>query len=365
MLFPASMAEHTVESLHAQVELAVRAPGVVRPIREKTDLRVAVSGQIAEVLASDNRHVAAGEPLLVLRSRDLEERRALNGIRQGEKAGLVVDLEKLVANPAGLLDLGMGLQVAELLADAAEVEVQLEVGRLDAARAGREQERMEALATHGLVTQRELDGTRFEAGRIQAEHTLRARSAHARWAARLAEERAALAALVAEGRRLTEESVGYTLRAPVAGTVQGLAGLSPGGWLVAGQSVGAVSPDERLVVEVRLSPRDIGLVRRGQTARMQVDAFPHTQWGMLDGTVVAVADDAASLGAAGAGTSPLFKIIVQRRVATLWRSNGAAGRLRKGMTLNARFIVARRSLLEVLFEDASSWLNPQDRRSLT
>ena len=43
--------------------------------------------------------------------------------------------------------------------------------------------------------------------------------------------------------------------------------------------------------------------------------------------------------------------------------NGVTGAVRKGMTLTARFVVGRRSLLQVLYEDASHWLGPQERPS--
>jgi hypothetical protein len=38
------------------------------------------------------------------------------------------------------------------------------------------------------------------------------------------------------------------------------------------------------------------------------------------------------------------------------------GDLKKGLTLTARYVVARRSLLQILHDDASAWLNPQDSR---
>jgi hypothetical protein len=81
ILIPGSIAQHTVESLYAEhgpaqpwiywllllvvaaalvalplvkVDVTVRAPGVVRPTTERTELRVPIGAQIAQVLAHDN-----------------------------------------------------------------------------------------------------------------------------------------------------------------------------------------------------------------------------------------------------------------------------------------------------------------------
>ena len=126
-LLPAALAQHTVESLYAEhgparpwiywlallavtaalvalplveVDVTVRAPGVVRPATERTELRVPISAQIAQVLARDNDSVTTGQPLLVLRSRDLDERLSLNRTRQATSSALVADLA-LLHSPVG------------------------------------------------------------------------------------------------------------------------------------------------------------------------------------------------------------------------------------------------------------------------
>ncbi len=54
----------------------------------------------------------------------------------------------------------------------------------------------------------------------------------------------------------------------------------------------------------------------------------------------------------------------QRIAATyLALPNGLRGDLKKGLTLSVRFLVARRSMLQILYQDVSAWLNPDDNRS--
>ena len=74
---------------------------------------------------------------------------------------------------------------------------------------------------------------------------------------------------------------------------------------------------------------------------------------------------ADSSGTNGANSTSGFKVTLQPAATTLYLPNGTAGPLRKGMTLSARFVVARRSLLQILYEDVSAWLNPQEPQSKT
>jgi len=41
------------------------------------------------------------------------------------------------------------------------------------------------------------------------------------------------------------------------------------------------------------------------------------------------------------------------------------GELSKGMTGSARFVTARRTLLQILYQDASEWLDPQNHATAT
>lgn len=249
---PLAHAQHTVESLYAghgpqrpwtywlvltgvlgalaslpliKVDVSVRAAGLVRPTTERADLRPAVSGQIAEVLARDNDRVSAGQPLLVLRSRDLEERRSRNQALQTGHAALIADLTELTADHPGASDgkisalsvkSAVVFQTATLRQDHAQFLAQADSYRLAEAKARTELARYTTLAAKGIATRQELDNARYEAERLQAESRLLVEQALARWQAKLREEQTVQSGLVSEAQRLAEEQTQYTLRAPAA-----------------------------------------------------------------------------------------------------------------------------------------------------
>ena len=142
----------------------------------------------------------------------------------------------------------------------------------------------------------------------------------------------------------------YCLIAPVAGTVTQLAGS----YVQAGELLGTLSPDGDLLAECYVSPKDIGFVRAGMPVRLQVDAFDYNQWGMLDGHVTEVARDYVLLSE----KQPVFKVRCQLSRSYLQLKNGYRGNLRKSMTVRARFLLAERSLWQLLFDKADDWLNP-------
>jgi HlyD family secretion protein len=394
-LVPAELAPYTVQSLYAdhgaqrawiywlvlagavgalavlpllEVDVTVRAAGLVRPATERTELKVAVGGRVGRVGARDNERVTAGQSLVELTTRDLDERLARNRSLQHEQSGLVADLQRLTATrrDEGAIEAdfaavpspeSMDNFATPLLArEFAQYSIQFEAGLLALTKACAARDRIGLLAVRGLVTEQERDEARYAVERGQSDQRLLIQQTMAGWQARLREAGMALDSLASEERRLLEEQTLAIVRAPVTGTVQGLVGLAEGTYVLPGQLLGYISPDDRLVAEAYVLPRDIGLVRTGQRVRMQIDAY--TQWGLLEGEVKSVAaDSSANLNS----TVAVYKIVIRPAAMALRLRSGIRGELRKGMTLSARLVVTRRSLLQLLHEDLSGWLDPEGK----
>jgi hemolysin D len=69
-----------------------------------------------------------------------------------------------------------------------------------------------------------------------------------------------------------------------------------------GQQLVIVVPrGTKLEVEVNLLNRDKGFVHEGQVVRIKVETFDFTKYGVIDGAVTNVSNDAVSLGQETAG----------------------------------------------------------------
>ncbi|NDY94094.1 HlyD family type I secretion periplasmic adaptor subunit, partial [Ideonella livida] len=100
-----------------------------------------------------------------------------------------------------------------------------------------------------------------------------------------------------------EDAVRRTLiTSPVRGLVKNIRVNTVGGVIGPGAPIMEIVPvGERLRVEARIKPADIGFVRVGQTAQVKLSAYDPNLYGMLQGEVVSLSPDA--LGSPDAGTT--------------------------------------------------------------
>jgi hemolysin D len=83
------------------------------------------------------------------------------------------------------------------------------------------------------------------------------------------------------------------LRSPIDGTVQQLVVHTVGGVVTPAQQLMIIVPAEsHLEVEAMISNRDIGFVSVGQHAEVKIDTFNFTRYGLLQGKVISVSQDA-------------------------------------------------------------------------
>jgi hemolysin D len=84
-----------------------------------------------------------------------------------------------------------------------------------------------------------------------------------------------------------------TLTAPVEGTVQQLAVHTEGGVVTPAQILMSIVPaDSKLEIEAMVSNKDIGFVHAGEDAEIKIDTFNFTRYGLLQGKVQSVSQDA-------------------------------------------------------------------------
>jgi hemolysin D len=106
-----------------------------------------------------------------------------------------------------------------------------------------------------------------------------------------AEEKAA--GLVQDVIKAEQRTSLQILKAPIDGTVQQLAVHTIGGVVTPAQMLMLVVPTEsRLEIEAMISNRDIGFVEVGQDAAIKIDTFNFTRYGLLQGKVLVISQDA-------------------------------------------------------------------------
>jgi multidrug resistance efflux pump len=381
-LFPAEVIEHTTEaylpqvSVHGQViyisvvlaalavlislpfvrtEVSVQSTGVVRAKAERNELRPLTGGTIAEVLVRENEPVEAGQPVFRLQTDIPDSKLRLIHTQQNEKRTYIHDLSLLVSSRSGGRTVS-GLQ-SSLYRQQYEQYImqQAELAETERKRK-RELDISQTLFAEKVIARQELEDKEFAYNTAQGQSRSFTERQMSDWQTALSQLNMAVDELRAQEQQVLKEKELCTIKAPVAGSIGQLAGKYAGSYVQPGEVLGVISPDSNLLVECYISPKDIGLLRNGMKARMQVDAYNYNQWGMAEGIIASISNDIIITEQ----QQTFFKVkcILNRNHLTL--KQGVKGYLKKGMTLRAHFVVTERSLFDLLYDKADDWLNPKN-----
>jgi HlyD family type I secretion membrane fusion protein len=365
----------------APLSSAAVAPGVVAADSNRKTIQHLDGGIVAEALVTEGDRVNAGQPLL--RFDDLDSRLAVTVL---EVPSLPSALAPVAAEPkvAAIL-----VAQARILAarrsglGGREAVTRRRIAQLEAQIAVLEAQRAAALRQRGLIAQEEqavaemvskgyerqsrllalmcqsagLDGTVGDhANRIaqareviaQAEQEILAAQADFRSSVATdlrdtqAHRSECMEKLTAARLRLARRD----LPAPESGIVLNLRAIVPGTVVAAGAPILDLVPaDDRMVVDVRVSPTDIDVVHAGLPAKLVLTAYKQRTTAQLDGTVIRVSADALTDARTG---QPFYSADIGVDTAGGPLPDGV--RLLPGMPVEAMIVTGERTLLGSLHE---------------
>lgn len=326
------------------------------------------AGVVAALEVSEGERVRAGDVLARIRSEeDLiggetapDRIRAALGqqdSRLAAQGGLLVEAAE--ADQARLREQIGGL-AAELDSLAGQIADQRRLVEV----AGSDYQRVQQVAADGFISRRDLEARqaallsrRQELGQLEQLRASKAAAiAEARRSmaqsgataqAQLASaqgERAALAQRLAE----VDLARGYAITSPIDGVVTALTARLGQPATTQQQLMMVVPAQAETRVELNVPTAAAGFLRRGQEVRLAIDAFPYQQFGTVPARV---ADVSTATIAREGPNGPVPVYLVTAELPRPWIS--AFGRrqpLLPGMTLNARIVTEKRSLLQWLFQ---------------
>ena len=132
--------------------------------------------------------------------------------------------------------------------------------------------------------------------RQKSELELKIREVHSEYMVKAREELASVSAevealsSVVEGR--SDSLTRLTHRSPVRGIVKDIVVTTIGGVIPPnGRLMEIVPLDDKLLIEARISPRDIAFIHPGQHAKVKITAYDYAIYGGLDGKVTTISPD--------------------------------------------------------------------------
>jgi adhesin transport system membrane fusion protein len=315
----------------AQVDEITRGMGKVIPSNRVQIVQAAEPSTIAQILVRPGQLVKKGQLLVRLEDAQLSstmgqlqaenERLSARAARlQGEGAGGGADcgegtacneerrLAVVRAETARSRESALSAAVEQRRRDLGEGQATI-ASLENSVRLAQDQVNMLApMAQKGIVPKTDLMTAQRELVDVQGRLAA-ARQGSARAAAAIQEAQAQLATSrfdfrqqalnerseVATKLAVNEQSIKATsqeLRAPTTGLVNDVKVNTVGGFIAAGEKVMQIVPvDEKLLVEARVSPKDIAFIKVGDPATVKVTAYDFSIYGGLSGRVRNISAD--------------------------------------------------------------------------
>lgn len=336
-----------------QIPISSSSRGVIRSVHENTQISAVVSGKIIyNKLEKNNQQIKKGDTLLVVIAEHLDTQKNLQNSQSIDYATQLSDLNKVSReNFSGLQTGQYQKEVSAMQEKIAQVQSQLSLAQKDF-------EREETLYKQGVVPKAEYDKFFYNLQGLKTQISSIREQQIAQWQAQKREVERQLRSLGSEIQRIGQEQENYIVTAPISGRLVNFSGIQKGNFLVQGQNIGEISPEESLVAESLVSPKDIGFIQTGQKVKFQVDTYNHNQWGLLEGTVKEIDQNITINQQTG---EAYFRVLCKMDKNYLHLKNGYKGNIGKGMTLTTRFHLIDRTLWQLLFDRADDWFNPRLR----
>ena len=351
---------------YSRVEMA---GGEIVPDAGVAEIVPTRGGVITALAVREGERVRAGAELAAIRSEELNSAGTSAGARiesaiAQEDASLNAQLAAIEA-AAAAEQRQLGAQRVGIAAEMSQIEAQIALQRDLVSSAQQDLERAREISERGYISRRELQGREDlllsrRQSLAQLTQALAAKQSALSQAGRAATHQAAQAqaqranltasrAQIAQQAATVSGARSYVLRAPVAGRVTALTAR-------VGQPAAQDAPLMTIVptgsvlrAELAVPSAAIGFIKRGQEVRIAVDAFPYQRFGTIGGRVLTVATSAVRRQSSSGATSMVYPVTVAIDRPGI-NAFGREEPLIPGMTVTARIVTGKRSLLQWLFE---------------
>lgn len=335
------------------VDITAQAEGIIRPGTERTAVRSMVNGLIDSVHFRDGDYIERGTLIatVVNNTAATQMRNTDAEIRQKEQ--WIDDLNILVQSDTLSSVTLSSLVSPYYIQSAGRYQYESEDRLATLRKVDKEMRTTTSLYNDKIISLKEYDDKSTEASKQLLTYQAFRKAQMEAWQIDLARIRSELMQLKTNRNQQVEEQTRFQVKAPVSGTLMGLRSWHSGSVISPGEILCEVSPEGELIAECYLMTRHIAFVQPGQKVSFRVEAFDQNYFSVLTGIVTSVDNDYTL-----SDNKPVYTVRCKLNTQTLSLNNSYHSHLKKGLSVQARFIITQRKLSELLFDKLSDWLNP-------
>ena len=343
----------------SDIDFVARAPATVISSSRIQVIQAVDGGVIESIRVREGDRVKRGQ--ILARFEELKTRSVL-GEAQAKRAALLANVARLQAElsgraitfPSEVLRYPDMLQSQQELMAGRRKNLESDLRALDEALKFSRDElsMMERLFKGGDVSQLELIRARRLVTEAQAKISNRKNQYLQDANAELTKNREELAQVEQQALQRNQQLVNVTIRAPMSGIVKNVRFTTLGAVLRPGDELMSIVPvEDELIIEARVSPKDIGFVREGLKAMIKFDAYDYTVYGTIEEKVSYVSADSVrdeSQRNTDVNTS-YYRVHILTKSSVMTRV-GKTIDLIPGMTASVDIRLGSRSVLDTLLK---------------
>ncbi|WP_291400512.1 HlyD family efflux transporter periplasmic adaptor subunit [Daejeonella sp.] len=331
-----------------KTDISSQSRGIIRSTTDNVPLSSLVNGKVIRINLKNNRMVYKGDTLIVLTQESLNAEKQTNQNISQSLNARIYDLTKI------LTGITTTLKTPELQQEWESYSSKMNELENKVAQAKIAYDRNKILFDKAVISRAEFEKFSFDYLYTQQSLASLSKSQKSIWQNQKRELQNQLQNLDGTLQKIKIEFKNYVIIAPITGTIEGFSGIQIGSFLNASQLIANISSIDSLIVESSVSPSDIGLIKKGQKVKYQIDAFNYNQWGLLEGIVTDIDHNITMQG-----EKAFFNVRSSLKSTKLQLKSGYKAKVSKGMTLTTRYIITKRSLFDLLFDKVDDWLNPK------
>lgn len=331
------------------IDISVQSNGIVRPIAEKTEVNSPVNELVDSVYITEGTQIKKGDIILRFRTNNSDYKINYQSNQLDDQKAHLADLTYLAkgVRPQSFCSPTRYQEYIYFTKRINELENSI-------AQAQKEYLRNKVLYEKKVIPEEEYDKTYYQYESQKNELASFKESQLNTWQTNLNNYRNTYEEINSLLKQEIKNKELYILRSPVSGTVDQFTGIYRGSNIQTGQSVAIISPDSTLYFEIYVEPRNIGYLNRGMPVNVQIESFNYNEWGTISGKIKEISSDFITDNQGNA----YYKVKCTMDTDFLTLRNGYKGHLKKGMTVNAHFMITRRSLFDLLYQKMDDWINP-------
>ncbi|MEI6050460.1 MAG: HlyD family efflux transporter periplasmic adaptor subunit [Bacteroidota bacterium] len=337
------------------VDVSVQARGYFQSDIEKQIVYTPFQGKIIYTSIRNGEAVTKGDTLLVINSETIRAQHSSLIQRIAENDASMNDLENLTKTD--FLEnqlIHTGLITRRYQAEFENLRNQQTIQFQKFQKKKSEHDRNELLYRQQIIPEIDYENSLFALNSEKDNLNQILLYQKSLWQSDLTMRRNESVKLYADLMQYSEELTNRTVLAPTSGEIIQSSDIQIGSIVTPGQKIAEISPEGELVAICYVKPSDIGLIHEKQKVKIQVDAFNYNEWGTMQGDIVDISDDMLVEN----GSEAYFRIKCKPEKTYLSLRNGNKADIKKGMSLNTRIVIIRRSLYHLLFDKVDKWFNP-------